>query len=102
MLSTPAVARFRAVALFVAPAFIFLGFVYHPYIGNGTDDAAIASAASDDTTRWGLATLPSAWATHSWRSPSSRSEAISMKRAKRGGVRLHFRSQLSVAVCSSH
>ena len=56
MLSTPAVARF-AVALFVAPALLFLGFVYHPYIGNGTDDAAIASAASDDTTRWGLAHL---------------------------------------------
>lgn len=55
MLSTAAVARFRAVALFVAPAVLFLGFVYHPYIGNATDDAAIASAASDDTTRWGIA-----------------------------------------------
>ena len=53
----PAAARFRSVVLFIAPAVLFLGFAYHPYIGNATDDAAIASAASDDTTRWGIAHL---------------------------------------------
>lgn len=55
MRSTVRVARARALALFVAPALLLLGFVYHPYVGNATDDTAIASAASDDTTRWGIA-----------------------------------------------
>ncbi len=57
MRSAAAVARSRSVVLFIAPAVLFLGFAYHPYIGNATDDAAIASAASDDTTRWGIAHL---------------------------------------------
>jgi hypothetical protein len=53
--SRTSLARIRAAALFVAPALLLLGFAYHPYIANGTDEAAIASAAADDTTRWGLA-----------------------------------------------
>lgn len=57
MLSTAAVARVRALVLFVAPALLLVGFAYHPYVANGTDEAAIASAASNDTTRWGLAHL---------------------------------------------
>jgi hypothetical protein len=57
MPSTATVSRFRAAVLFVAPALLFLGFAYHPYVGNATDEAALAAAASDDTTRWGLAHL---------------------------------------------
>lgn len=56
-LSSPWIGRFRAAALFLAPALLLLGFAYHPYIANTTDDAAVAAAASDDPTRWGLAHL---------------------------------------------
>ena len=64
MRSAAAVARSRSVVLFIAPAVLFLGFAYHPYVGNATDDAAIASAAPDDTTRWASPISPSASATH--------------------------------------
>ena len=50
-------ARFRTVVVVVAPALLLLGFAYHPYVTIGTDEAALASAASEDTTRWGLAHL---------------------------------------------
>jgi hypothetical protein len=36
---------------------LLAGFVYHPYISPPTDPAAIATAATSDTTRWGLAHL---------------------------------------------
>jgi len=55
--SGPSPARFRAAVVAIAPALLLLGFAYHPYIANATDDAALASAASEDTTRWGLAHL---------------------------------------------
>jgi hypothetical protein len=45
------------VAVVVAPAVLFAGFVYHPYVSNATDAEAIASAVIADTTRWGLAHL---------------------------------------------
>jgi hypothetical protein len=50
-------ARFRAAIVAIAPALLLAGFVYHPYIAPPTDPAAIAEAASSDTTRWGLAHL---------------------------------------------
>ena len=37
----------------ITPALLLDGFVYHPYVANSTDEAAIADAASSDTTRWG-------------------------------------------------
>jgi hypothetical protein len=55
--SRTTLARIRAAVLFGAPALLLLGFAYHPYVANPTDEAAVASAAADDTTRWGLAHL---------------------------------------------
>jgi len=50
-------ARFRAAIAAVAPTVLLLGFVYHPYVANATDEAALAEAAASDTTRWGVAHL---------------------------------------------
>ncbi|MBA2424748.1 MAG: hypothetical protein H0V58_05230 [Actinobacteria bacterium] len=50
-------ARFQAGIVAVAPTVLFLGFVYHPYLRNATDEEAIAAAVAADTTRWGLAHL---------------------------------------------
>ena len=36
---------------------LLVGFVYHPYVANATDEAALAEAAASDTTRWGVAHL---------------------------------------------
>ena len=33
------------------------GFIYHPYVANATDEAALAEAAASDATRWGLSHL---------------------------------------------
>ena len=49
--------RHRPLAVVAAPAVLFAGFVYHPYVSNATDDEAIANAVVADTTRWGLAHL---------------------------------------------
>ena len=56
-MSTTTKARLRAAIAAIAPAVLLLGFAYHPYVGNATDEAALAEAASSDTTRWGLAHL---------------------------------------------
>ena len=50
-------ARFRAAVAAFAPTVLLLGFLYHPYLANATDEAALAEAAASDTTRWGLAHL---------------------------------------------
>ncbi|MGH9174602.1 MAG: hypothetical protein ACRD1H_09595 [Vicinamibacterales bacterium] len=50
-------ARFRAAIVLIAPAVLLAGFAYHPYVANGTDEAALAEAAASDTTRWGLSHL---------------------------------------------
>ena len=50
-------ARLPPAAVLIAPAVLFVGFVYHPYVSNATDAEAIASAVIADTTRWGLAHL---------------------------------------------
>jgi hypothetical protein len=50
-------ARFRAAVVVIAPAVLLVGFAYHPYVANGTDESALAEAAASDTTRWGLAHL---------------------------------------------
>ncbi len=50
-------ARFRAAIVAIGPAVLLAGFVYHPYVANATDTAAIAAAAAADTTRWGLSHL---------------------------------------------
>jgi hypothetical protein len=47
-------ARFRAAIVAIAPAVLLAAFIYHPYIANLTDKAAVASALASDTTRWGL------------------------------------------------
>lgn len=49
--------RLRPLAVVAAPAVLFVGFVYHPYVSNTTDAEAIANAVVADTTRWGLAHL---------------------------------------------
>jgi FtsH-binding integral membrane protein len=56
-MSTTTKARLRAAIAVIAPAVLFLGFASHPYVGNATDEAALAEAAASDTTRWGLAHL---------------------------------------------
>jgi hypothetical protein len=50
-------ARFRAAIVAIAPAVLLFAFVYHPYIANLTDKAAVAAALASDTTRWGLSHL---------------------------------------------
>jgi hypothetical protein len=50
-------ARLRPAAIVIAPAMLFAGFVYHPYVSNATDAEAIANAVVADTTRWGIAHL---------------------------------------------
>lgn len=49
--------RLRPLAVMAAPALLFVGFVYHPYVSNATDAQAISNAVVADTTRWGLAHL---------------------------------------------
>lgn len=49
--------RLRAAIVAVAPTVLLVGFVYHPYVANGTDESALAEAAASNTTRWGLAHL---------------------------------------------
>jgi hypothetical protein len=50
-------ARLRAAVVGLAPVVLCFGFAYHPYVANGTDEAALAEAATEDTTRWGIAHL---------------------------------------------
>jgi hypothetical protein len=50
-------ARCRAAIVVIAPAVLVAGFAYHPYVANGTDEAALAEAAASGTTRWGLSHL---------------------------------------------
>ena len=47
-------ARFGASIVALAPAVLLFAFVYHPYIANLTDKAAVAAALASDTTRWGF------------------------------------------------
>jgi FtsH-binding integral membrane protein len=49
--------RLRTAIVAVAPTVLLVGFVYHPYVPNGTDESALAEAAASNTTRWGLAHL---------------------------------------------
>jgi len=50
-------ARLRAASVALAPAALLAGFVYHPYISNPIDEAAVAEALVSDTTRWGISHL---------------------------------------------
>jgi hypothetical protein len=50
-------ARIRAAIVAIAPAVLLFAFVYHPYIANLTDKAAVAAALTSDTARWGLSHL---------------------------------------------
>jgi hypothetical protein len=50
-------ARLRAAVVAAAPTVLFLGFVYHPYVANATDQSALAEAAASSPNRWGLAHL---------------------------------------------
>src|ERR671911_1777347 len=50
-------ARFGASIVAIAPAVLLFAFVYHPYIANPTDKAAVAAALASDTTRWGFSHL---------------------------------------------
>lgn len=50
-------ARLRAASVALAPAVLLAGFVYHPYIANPIDEAAVADALVSDTTRWGISHL---------------------------------------------
>lgn len=56
-MSTTRYARFRAAIAAIAPALLLLGFAYHPYVANATDQSAVAESAASDTTRWALAHL---------------------------------------------
>lgn len=58
--SRTAAARRRAAIVFIAPAVILAGLLYHPHIGNPTDAdflASLAEAVAADPTRWALAHL---------------------------------------------
>lgn len=55
--------RFRAVITALAPLALLVAFIWHPYIaGRLPNDSAIADAAADDPTRWGLAHLAAGFA----------------------------------------
>jgi hypothetical protein len=56
-MSTTTRARFRAAIVAIAPAVLLFAFVYHPYIANLTDKAAVAAALGSDTMRWGFSHL---------------------------------------------
>jgi hypothetical protein len=49
--------RFRAAIVAIAPAALLAAIVYHPYIANLTDKAAVATALASDTTRWSFSHL---------------------------------------------
>ena len=49
-------ARWRAAILFLAPAVLLVGWVYHPYIAVPRE-SDVAEAAASDPTRWGVAHL---------------------------------------------
>ncbi len=46
-------ARFRAAIVAIAPAVLLAALVYHPYIADLTDKAAVAAALASHTTHWG-------------------------------------------------
>lgn len=48
---------YRAAITAIAPAVLAAGFIYHPFIPNLADAAAVAEAANQDTFRWGLSHL---------------------------------------------
>ena len=56
-MSTTTRVRLRAAIVAFAPGMLLAGFVYHPYVANATDEAALAAAVASDTTRWGLSHL---------------------------------------------
>jgi hypothetical protein len=56
-MSTTTRARFQAAIVAIAPAVLLAAVIYHPYIADLTDKAAVAEALVSDTTRWGLAHL---------------------------------------------
>jgi hypothetical protein len=48
--------RAQTAIIAIAPVVLLAGFLLHPHIGAGTpDQTAIAAAAADHTTRWGIA-----------------------------------------------
>jgi hypothetical protein len=49
--------RYQATITAIAPVILAAGFLYHPFIPNLGDAAAVAAAANQDTFRWGLAHL---------------------------------------------
>jgi hypothetical protein len=57
MMSTTTTVRLRAAIVAIAPAVLLAALVYHPYIANLTDKAAVAAALASDATRWGLSHL---------------------------------------------
>ncbi len=57
LISATTRARFGASIVALAPAVLLFAFVYHPYIANLTDKAAVAAALASDTTRWGFSHL---------------------------------------------
>ncbi len=56
-MSSTTKAGFRAAIVAIAPAVLLAALVYHPYIVDPTDQAAVAAALASDTTRWGLSHL---------------------------------------------
>jgi Na+-driven multidrug efflux pump len=50
-------ARLRAAIVAIAPAVLLAAFVYHPYIADLTDKAAVAAALASHTTHWGFSHL---------------------------------------------
>jgi hypothetical protein len=57
MTSTMTSGRSGSSIVTVAPVVLMASFVYHPYISDLTDKAAVAAALTQDTARWGFAHL---------------------------------------------
>ncbi len=56
-MSDKVIARSQAAILVIAPMVLFAALVYHPYIPQLTDKAAVAAALASGPTRWGFAHL---------------------------------------------
>ena len=50
-------ARLRAAVVAVAPAVLLIGFLYHPYVNDFTDQAAFADEVAGDPTRWAWSSI---------------------------------------------
>lgn len=57
MMSDTALTRLRAATVALAPLVLLVGFVWHPYVGDLSDPAAVATAVEEGPIRWAASHL---------------------------------------------